>query len=115
MAPSPVDKRLASSQEGSTEDSIDLDSNNGKSDSNKSHDDCDYNGPAAKKSSPSIKKEIILSKGSESSEELPRTHIIFDVWKHNCYEEFERMRHVAKTYTHVALDTEFPGVVGKLT
>lgn len=37
--------------------------------------------------------------------------IICDVWKDNLESEFARIRELAKEYSFIALDTEFPGVV----
>jgi len=38
-----------------------------------------------------------------------------EVWAHNLEEEISRMRDVAETYQHVAMDTQFPGIVARPT
>eukprot|EP00184_Porphyridium_aerugineum_P004369 CAMPEP_0184700290 /NCGR_PEP_ID=MMETSP0313-20130426/11589_1 /TAXON_ID=2792 /ORGANISM="Porphyridium aerugineum, Strain SAG 1380-2" /LENGTH=358 /DNA_ID=CAMNT_0027159879 /DNA_START=366 /DNA_END=1439 /DNA_ORIENTATION=+ len=38
---------------------------------------------------------------------------IREVWEHNLEEEMCRISHILTTYTHIAMDTEFPGVVAR--
>jgi len=38
-----------------------------------------------------------------------------EVWDHNLEEEIKRMRDVAENYQHVAMDTQFPGIVARPT